>query len=233
MSDAMQKVEGIRHLPVFPLSLVLLPNELLPLHIFEPRYRKMLKDVQHEQNIMGISFFDSGDESSGEQPEPGTIGCAAEIHDVQELPDGRSNILTTGLIRYRLLNYVDTGEPYLVGEVEFFKDDPEDEDALNLLTDEVFGLFERIARAAFKLSGSRGAFPEIPRTDPEQLSFLITAAFNPDNELKYRMAEMTSTIERLEKLREILLQTVGKMEGDAEIQKISRTNGHGRKKIDL
>ena len=47
------------------------------------------------------------------------------------------------------------------------------------------------------------------------------------------MAEMTSTIERLEKLREILLQTVGKMEGDAEIQKIARTNGHGRKKIDL
>jgi Lon protease-like protein len=233
MSDAMQKVEGIRYLPVFPLSLVLLPNELLPLHIFEPRYRKMLKDVQHEQNIMGISFFDSGDESLGEQPEPGTIGCAAEIHDVQELPDGRSNILTTGLIRYRLLNYVDTGEPYLVAEVEFFKDDSGDEDTLHLLTDEVFGLFERIARAAFKLSGSRGAFPEIPRTDPEQLSFLITAAFNPDNELKYRMAEMTSTIERLEKLREILLQTVGKMEGDAEIQKISRTNGHGRKKIDL
>ena len=128
MSDAMQKIEGIRHLPIFPLPLVLLPNELLPLHIFEPRYRKMLKDVQHEQNIMGISFFDSGDESSGEQPEPGTIGCAAEIQEVQELPDGRSNILTTGLIRYRLLDYVDAGEPYLVAEVEFFKDEPDDEE---------------------------------------------------------------------------------------------------------
>lgn len=228
----MQKVEGIRHFPVFPLSIVLLPNELLPLHIFEPRYRKMLKDVQSEQNIMGISFFDP-EESSADKPEPGTIGCAAEIHEVQELPDGRSNILTTGLVRYRLLDYVDAGEPYLVAEVEFFKDDTEDETALNLLTDEVFGLFERIAKAAFRLGGSRGAFPEIPRTDPEHLSFLITAAFNPDNELKYRMAEMTSTIERLEKLREILLQTVGKMEGDADIQKIARTNGHGRKKIDL
>lgn len=232
MSDAMQKVEGIRHLPIFPLPLVLLPNELLPLHIFEPRYRKMLEDVQIEQNIMGISFFDPG-EAASERPEPGTTGCAAEIQEVRELPDGRSNILTIGLLRYRLLGYIDAGEPYLVGDVEFFKDDPEDEGTLNTLTDEVFELFERIARAAFKLSGSRGAFPEIPRTDPEQLSFLITAAFNPDNELKYRMAETSSTIERLEKLREILRQTVGKMEGDAEIQKIARTNGHGRKKIDL
>lgn len=232
MSDAMQKVEGIRHLPIFPLPLVLLPNELLPLHIFEPRYRKMLKDVQDEQNIMGISFFDPGD-SPAEQPAPGAIGCAAEVQEVRELPDGRSNILTTGLVRYRLIDYVDAGEPYLVAEVQFFQDEKEDEESLTLLTDEAFELFERIARAAFKLSGSRGAFPEIPRTDPEQLSFLITAAFNPENELKYRMAETTSTIERLEKLKEILLQTVGKMEGDAEIQKIARTNGHGRKKIDL
>ncbi len=45
MSEALEKVAGIKHLPLFPLPLVLLPNELLPLHIFEPRYRQMLKDV--------------------------------------------------------------------------------------------------------------------------------------------------------------------------------------------
>ncbi|MDQ3042945.1 MAG: peptidase, partial [Acidobacteriota bacterium] len=45
MSEALEKVSGIKHLPLFPLPLVLLPNELLPLHIFEPRYRQMLKDI--------------------------------------------------------------------------------------------------------------------------------------------------------------------------------------------
>lgn len=232
MDERTQDLKGIRHLPVFPLPLVLLPNELLPLHIFEPRYRKMLTDVQKGDKLFGVSYFDPS-VMVGEYPEPGTVGCAAEVREVQEMPDGRSNILTTGLLRYRILEYIDTGEPYLVADVEFFSDGPESGDKLDKLADEVFALFERVAKAAFDLGGGRGSSPEIPRTGPEQMSFLITAALNPDNELKYHLVETTSTSDRLEKLREILIQAVKKMEGDAEIQKIAHTNGHGRKKIDL
>lgn len=232
MDEHAQDLQGIRYLPVFPLPLVLLPNELLPLHIFEPRYRKMLADVQESDKLFGVSYFDPA-EMSGEYPDPGTIGCAALIREVHEMPDGRSNILTTGVVRYRIIEYVDTGEPYLVAEVEFFADDPDPGEELETLTDEVFALFERVAKAAFDLGGGRGVSPEIPRTGPEPLSFLITAALNPDNDLKYGLVAGRSTSERLEKLREILTQAVEKMEGDAEIQKIARTNGHGRKKIDL
>ena len=63
----------------------------------------------------------------------------------------------------------------------------ESEEKLQPLADEVYELFERVAKAAFRLSGGRGRFPEIPRTAAEQLSFLVTAAFNLDNTLKYQM----------------------------------------------
>ncbi len=232
MSDASEKVLGIKHLPLFPLSLVLLPNEILPLHIFEPRYRQMLKDVALGKNMFGVTLLETS-ESFIEKPEIGTIGCAAEVREVQELPDGRSNVLTIGVIRYRLIDYVDADEPYLVGDVEFFEDEPEEKTVLEPLAEEVFVLFERIARAAHKLSGQRGTFPEIPHIEAEQFSFLVTAAFNFENELKYPLLETRSTIERLEKLYEILQGTVGKMEESAEIHKVAQTNGHSKKKIDL
>src|SRR5687767_2471177 len=135
MSEASEKVAGIRHLPLFPLPLVLLPNELLPLHIFEPRYRQLLKDIGLEQNIFGVSYFNQ-EESLAEKPLVDTIGCAAEVREIQPMADGRSNILSVGVIRYRLLEYVDTGDPYFVGDVEFFEDDLEDETVLNPLADE-------------------------------------------------------------------------------------------------
>jgi ATP-dependent Lon protease len=232
MSEASDKVLGIKHLPLFPLPLVLLPNELLPLHIFEPRYRQLLKDVGLDKNMFGVTYFDP-QESFIEKPPAGTIGCVAEVRETQTLPDGRSNVLTIGIIRYRLIDYVEAGEPYLVGDVEFFEDYEEDDVVLAPLSDEVFKLFKRIAKAAHKLSGQRGTFPEIPQAEPQALSFLVTAAFNLEPEMKYRMLETRSTVERLDKLREILVQTVDKMEESAEIHKISQLNGHSKKKIDL
>ena len=232
MSDALEKVSGIHHLPIFPLPLVMLPNELLPLHIFEDRYRKMLKDVEANRNLFGITLFETQEEFT-EKPAIGRVGCVAEIRDSETHEDGRSNILILGVIRYRIVDYVDAGEPYLVGDVEFFEDDAEDAAVLEPLADEVFGWFERMAKAAFKMGGSRGRFPEIQRADPESLSFLITAAFNFDNEKKYALMEMTSTIERLRNLMEILTQAATQMEETADIQTVSRTNGHSKKKIDL
>lgn len=232
MSEALQKVAGLKHLPLFPLPLVALPNEFLPLHIFEDRYQKMLKDVELDRNIFGVTFFDP-DTSFIDKPATDTIGCAVEIRQSETLPDGRSNILTLGLVRYKLIDYVESGEPYFVGDVEFFEDETEDATVVEPLADEVFDLFERMAKAAFKMGGGRGRFPEIQRADPESLSFLITAAFNFDNTKKYSLLEIASTSKRLNELKSILDQTVLQMEESADIQTISRTNGHSKKKIDI
>jgi Lon protease-like protein len=232
MSEALDKVLGIKQLPLFPLPLVLLPNELLPLHIFEPRYRQMLKDIELRRNIFGVTFFDP-DAALSDKPEIGTIGCAAEIRESNLMPDGRSNILTTGLIRYRLLGYVEAETPYFMGEVEFFEDDAEDANKIGLLANEVYALFERVAKAAFDLSGGRGEYPQVPQAEPEPLSFLVTAAFNLDNGMKSKLLEMTSTAKRQTKLRGILKKAVGKMEESAGTHKLAQTNGHSKKKLDL
>jgi ATP-dependent Lon protease len=228
---SLEKVSGIIELPIFPLPLVLLPNEILPLHIFEPRYRQMLTDVKEAKDIFGVSFFDH--EVDFEKPPVGSIGCAAEIRETQELPDGRSNILTGGIVRYRILSYVDIGKPYLTAEVGFFEDDIEDDDGISEIADEVYLLFERIAKAAFKMSGNRGQYPEVPKTNPEALSFLVTAAFNLENQLKQSLLEMTSTSQRLKRLKEILIQAVKQIEDSADIHSLSRTNGHSKKKLDI
>ncbi|MEP7075214.1 MAG: LON peptidase substrate-binding domain-containing protein [Acidobacteriota bacterium] len=232
MSDLIERVKDLKHIPLFPLPLVLLPNELLPLHIFEPRYRQMLKDIEGGGKVFGILLFDpEGTELI--RPASGVVGCLAELRESTKLPDGASNILTIGIARFRLIDYVDADEPYFVGDVEFFEDVEEAGEDLTALADEVHALFERIAKAAFLLSGSRGHFPEIPKTDPEQLSFLIATAFNLDNDLKYKMIEIDSTTERLTNLQEILVHTVTKMEDSAHIHQVAQTNGHSDKKIKL
>src|ERR671927_1705208 len=101
MSEASDKVRGVHHLPLFPLPVVLFPGVPLPLHIFEPRYRQLLSDIRAANNLFGLAYFDPTITNS-EVPPAGHIGCVAEVTETQTLPDGRSNILTVGVIRYRL-----------------------------------------------------------------------------------------------------------------------------------
>src|SRR5262247_2129302 len=105
MSEDLEKVRGITELPVFPLPVVLFPGVPLPLHIFEPRYRQMLKDIRLANNLFCVAYFDPN-ATELEVPPAGHIGCVAEVTETQTFPDGRSNILTLGLIRYRIESYV-------------------------------------------------------------------------------------------------------------------------------
>lgn len=232
MSELFEKIRDIDQLPIFPLPLVLLPNELLPLHIFEPRYRQLLDDIGGRRGFFGISLIDDENDLV-ERPEIGSMGCLAEVREVQPLPDGRSNILTIGLIRYRVTGYADSDTPYLIADVEFVEDEAEEIESLNKTADEAFGLFERVAVAAFKMSNSRDKMPEMDRSDPQSLSFLVAAAFNLSNQAKYELLEITNTSERLKKLIVILKQAAEQMESSAEIGQLSRTNGHSKKKLDL
>jgi Lon protease-like protein len=232
MSEAFDKILGARNLPIFPLPIVLFPNELLPLHIFEPRYRQMLEDVQIGNNLFGISYFDSND-SIAERPEIGSIGCVAEVREVQPMDDGRSNILTVGIIRYEVERYVSHESPYLMAEVSYFEDFEEDETVLGPIADEVFSLFRRVAQAAHDISGQRGKLPDIPQAEPQMLSFLVAAAFNLPVEIKLDFLKSRLSSERLKKLREILRQAVTQAEESADISKVAQTNGHSKKNIDL
>ena len=149
------------------------------------------------------------------------------------MPEGRSNILSLGLIRYRLESYVDRGDPYLVGQVSFFEDDVEDAGHLEERADEVLKIFMRIARAVRVINDERASLPDLPHTDPERLSFLIAAAMDLDTEVKLELLELRSTSERLKRLGDLLARAAPNYEERARIHTVAKKNGHGQKKIDL
>ncbi|HEY5885106.1 MAG TPA: LON peptidase substrate-binding domain-containing protein [Pyrinomonadaceae bacterium] len=232
MSEAKEKVRGISELPVFPLSVVLFPGVPLPLHIFEPRYRQMLDDIRAGNNLFGLSYFDVST-TDKEVPPVGTIGCVAEVTEAQALPDGRSNILTIGLIRYRLENYVERGDPYLVARVSFFEDEEEDVDLLREASQEVAEHFSRIARAVRIINDERASLPDITDTEPQRLSFLVAAAMEVDANVKQELLELRSTSERLTRLREMLGRALSNYEERARVHELAKGNGHSGRKIEL
>jgi Lon protease-like protein len=232
MSEALQRVRGVHELPLFPLPVVLFPGVPLPLHIFEPRYRRLLADVRAGNSLFGLSYFDAG-ESTGDRPDPGHVGCAAEVVEVQPQPDGRSNILTVGLARYYADSYVEHGAPYLVARVEFFEDDEEDADLLRARATEVSDVFTRIARAVRTINNDRGEPPDLSDAGPERLSFLVAAAMEMDVAVKQELLELRSGVERLQRLHGLLSQAVEAYERRARAHEVARGNGHVGAKVDL
>jgi Lon protease-like protein len=232
MSEALDRVRGITKLPLFPLPVVLFPGTPLPLHIFEPRYREMLADIQLTNNLFGLLYWDAS-ESETDQPEIGTLGCVAEVRQIEPLDDGGSNILSVGIIRFRLEDYADTADSYLVGEVSYFEDEAGDEEFLQMRAEVVKDLFLRVARGTREIAGTTGELPDLPEITPEHLSFFVSAAIDFDVKLKYEMLATNSTAERLKRLHDFLAQAVLTVEERAKMSKLAQTNGHGKKRIDF
>jgi ATP-dependent Lon protease len=232
MSEANEEVRGVNELPLFPLSVVLFPGVPLPLHIFEPRYRKMLEDIRASNSLFGLSYFDAS-VADQEVPIVGSIGCVAKVTDAQTFADGRSNILTVGIIRYRIEKYVERGDPYLVARVNYFEDDEDDSEAVQASSREVAEIFTRIARAVRTINDERANLPNIADTDPQRLSFLVAAAMEVDSDVKQELLELRSTAERLRRLRDVLGRAVSGYEERARVHELAKGNGHSGRKIEL
>ncbi len=102
-------------LPLFPLNAVLFPGQTLPLHIFEPRYRIMIRRCIENDEPFGVVL------ARDEEPdEPHDIGTAARVTDAKRLSDGRMNILTLGEERFRLHDFRVSEHGYLIGDVAPF-----------------------------------------------------------------------------------------------------------------
>jgi ATP-dependent Lon protease len=232
MSEALDKVRGVRELPLFPLPVVLFPGMPMPLHIFEPRYRLLLDDIRAGNSLFGLSYFDPS-ASDKEMPPAGHIGCVAEVTETQALPDGRSNILAVGVIRYRAESYVERGDSYLVVRPDYFEDEDEDDLVLAEQSRTVASTFMRVANAIRVINDERGNLPDISDTEPQKLSFLVAAAMEIEADAKQELLELQSTSERLGRLRSLLARVVKGYEERARLHSIAKGNGHGGKKIDI
>lgn len=219
-------------IPIFPLTIVQFPGVITPLHIFEPRYRQLLKDILPGSKTFGIVFPGEGKED--DVPEVGRVGCTVEVIAHEEQADGRSNILCAGQDRFRILQLVE-GAPYYQAEVEIFEDDLAF-DSLTDITERAKELFLRIIAAGKKLRDLSDAeereTPDLPE-DAVALSFIIAASLDVELEEKQLWLEMTSTNRRLSILSNNLKELVETYELRAKVHKIARTNGHGGKAPDL
>ena len=220
-------------LPIFPLPLVLIPFEILPLHIFEPRYRRMLQAVEAGEKEFGVSYFDP-EKMFGDRPETDGVGCVAGVRNVKRLPDGRANILTVGGLRYRLIDWIeDADEPFLFADVEIFKDEAEDADVLKPLAEDCAALYGRVVEATNRLINQPSVSLDAPHADAEILSFQMTNAVNLPPNLKYEMLASRSTVERLTRTRRPLRKIVADLEENAKTALAAKTNGHGKFNAEL
>ena len=106
-------------IPLFPLpNVVLFPQMPLPLHVFEPRYRKMVADVRQGHDLIGMVLLKPGWEPLYQgRPPVFPVGCAGRVEQCEPLPDGRYNLVLRGTARFRIVEE-HGGEPYRVATVE-------------------------------------------------------------------------------------------------------------------
>lgn len=218
-------MDSRRVIPIFPLPLVQFPGAVTPLLIFEPRYRKMLKDVMAGDRTFGIVYRDEQSLLDAERPLAEQVGCTIEIAVVQELPDGRSNILCVGGQRYTILEYVE-GEPYLQAEVEFFDDELSFDDQ-SAEIERAKELFQRLSTVIRKLKGEREfePAPDLP-DDPQSLSFIVAAYLDIETIRKQELLEMTETGRRLREVNRTMEELAEEYEKRAVAHQLSKHNGH-------
>ena len=130
-------------LPLFPLHTVLCPGVALPLHIFEPRYRALVKHCLDDGSPFGIVLIRDGREVGGGPTSIATVGTVAEIREAGKFSDGRYELLVVGVRRFRIESVTVGREPYLIGQVDELADVVGDPVVARDLTDRVTQRFVR------------------------------------------------------------------------------------------
>jgi uncharacterized protein len=164
-------------LPLFPLGTVLYPGLLLPLNIFEERYRELVRDLLDgpEPRRFGVIAIRKGRETGVDGISAlYQVGCTATVREVAEQDDGRYHLVTVGTQRFRLAS-LDNSRPYLQGEVDLLEDEVGDEAAAGLAVQAVQRGFHGYVEALASRESVEVTVPELP-DEPLLLSYLVAAS---------------------------------------------------------
>jgi Lon protease-like protein len=197
-------------LPLFPLPLVLFPGTVLPLHIFEPRYKEMIGECLEHSSLFGIVH--------ARQEEMAEIGCSAKVLDVSKrYEDGRLDIVAQGVRRFEVLR-VNEERSFLRAEVTYFDDEGGDAggDARKQLL--------HLHRQLLALSGEQN--PEIPSEDSAALAFEVAAKVPLDLEFKQSLLSIRSEAERIATLVAYYEALIPKISRALHIRTKAGGNGH-------
>jgi Lon protease-like protein len=192
-------------LPLFPLGTVLFPGALLPLHIFEPRYRLLVRRCVERNVPFGVVLIRHGPEV-GAGAEPYEVGTEAKIVAESPLPNGRSYIVTRGERRFAVESLIADAEPYLMGRVRYL-DEPDGDRASDRAT------VAREALSAYLLAvvavtedsrGERALADDLRDTPPSDLAYRIAGSLAVDATQQQALLELETASARLEAETRIL-----------------------------
>jgi Lon protease-like protein len=200
--------ERLESFPLFPLGIVLLPEEVVPLHIFEDRYKLMVAECLEQEREFGIVWLsDSGLRD---------IGCTAEITELLEtMDDGRMNILVRGSQPFRLLKRIEQ-LPYPAGDIELLEDDGTDPEPASLEDTR-----ERYAQLVERLTESR---PDTAQLDGLG-AYGIAATIDFAHDAKQSLLESRSEDERLTMLSELIAAAMKRVDYVERAGERAKSNG--------
>jgi Lon protease-like protein len=193
-------------LPLFPLGTVLYPGLLLPLHIFEDRYRQLVRDLQAgpEPRRFGVIAIREGRETGVNGVSAlYEIGCTATLRRVSELEDGRFDLITVGSQRFRLASELDESQPYLRAEVDLLDEDTGDEAEARLAAQAVQRGFRAYLDALAAQGVTQISVPDLP-DEPVVLSYLVAASVIADLSDKQTLLAEPDALSRLTAERAML-----------------------------
>ncbi len=199
-------------IPLFPLNVVLLPGADLPLHIFEPRYRQMVKTCLKEKSPFGMLLsLPNG---------VARVGCTAEILDVvKRYGDGRMDILTVGRAPFRVLE-LSTQNPLLEGQVDYLED--REAPANPRVQRELVELYEACHTLVYD------DYPKnLESPAPELLSYLVAATLPIELLWKQQILELRSEPDRQERLVAYLREWAPHLQNSGAMRQRAGGNGHG------
>jgi Lon protease-like protein len=199
-------------IPLFPLSVVLLPTMPLPLHIFEDRYKEMMGELIPAKGEFGVVFAkDDGIVN---------IGCTASVERVmRRYDDGRLDLLAIGQRRFQIAS-LDQEKPFLRAEVEFFNDDDASEVPLEL-RQRATAAYRNLATAENESAAAE------PVWENTRISFQL-ARYIDDFDKRQTVLSLRSEVERLEFLVRVIPEYVARRERTALAKRVGPLNGHAK-----
>jgi uncharacterized protein len=207
-------------LPVFPLGTVLFPGLVLPLHIFEERYRTLVRELvsatgdgPHEFGVVtlrrGLELLQPADSDTAPTPVTAPqlyeVGCTAELRQVTELPDGRFDIVTVGRRRFKVVSVESGAAPYLTAEVEWLPDDEDGGEAAGWLAARVLAAFRTYLELLRPASEVLDQVPD----DPTVLSHLVAASAQLTTDERQLLLAAPDTATRLRTELKLLTREAG------------------------
>lgn len=209
MRDALERVKAAaQRLKVFPLpSAVLLPGGIMPLHIFEPRYKAMLKDAMESDNVFAMAQVVPGQEDHlAGKPELDPMLCVGVVSVHEHLEDGRSNMVLTGVCRARIVKELAQTRAYREVIAEVLPDAPYEGEEETALRSAIFELMARVPnevgqRIAQVTTGARGG----------ALADIIVGSLVSDPERRFEVLSQLDVPSRLSAVTSDLIELASRI----------------------